>query len=56
MSLSSFIPKELLYGCKNIKKYQIKQEIRVFILNFGDYCLFYAVLDHFSLLFGIEEI
>jgi hypothetical protein len=34
MSLYSFIPKELLYGCKNIKKYQIKQEIRVFILNF----------------------
>ena len=56
MSLYSFIPKELLYGCKNIKKYQIKQEIRVFILNFGDYCLFYAVLDYSSLLFGIEEI
>ena len=34
MSLYNFIPKELLYGCKNIKKYQIKQEIRVFILNF----------------------
>ena len=43
-------------GCKNIKKYQIKQEIRVFILNFGDYCLFYAVLDYSSLLFSIEEI
>jgi hypothetical protein len=42
--------------CKNIKKYEIKQEIRVFILNFGDYCLFYAVLDYSSLLFGIEEI
>ena len=34
--------------CKNIKKYEIKQEIRVFILNFGDYCLFYAVLDYSS--------
>lgn len=37
--------------CKNIKNYQIKQEIRVFILNFGDYCLFYAVLDYSSLFF-----
>ena len=32
--------------CKNTKNYQIKQEIRAFILNFGDYCLFYAVLDY----------
>ena len=56
MSLYNFIPKELLYGCKNIKKYQIKQEIRAFILNFGDYCLFYAVLDYSSSFFDIEEI
>ena len=42
--------------CKNTENYQIKQEIRAFILNFGDYCLFYAVLDYSSLLFGIEEI
>jgi hypothetical protein len=34
MSLYSFIPRELQYDCKNIKNYQIKQEIRVFILNF----------------------
>lgn len=25
----------------------------MFILNFGDYCLFYAVLDYSSLLLGI---
>ena len=42
--------------CKNTENYQIKQEIRVFILNFGDYCLFYAVLDYSSLFWGIEEI
>ncbi len=42
--------------CKNTENYQIKQEIRVFILNFGNYCLFYAVLDYSSLFWGIEEI
>ena len=41
--------------CKNTKNYQIKQEIRVFILNFGDYCLFYAVLDYSSLFGALGE-